>query len=146
LDEQDGVEEVKRALLLLLLLSCTAAHPAVFFENDVMFKVELAKTASEQAKGLMYRAQLPEEQGMLFVFEKDSSRTFWMKSTLIPLDMIFIDSDLKVVEVKANIQPCKEDPCPQYKSVPAMYVLEINGGLAEKNGIKAGSFVTLKIS
>jgi len=69
-----------------------------------------------------------------------------MKNTLIPLDMIFIDSELKVVEVKANVMPCMGDPCPQYKSVPAMYVLEINGGLAEKKGIKAGSFVTLKIS
>ncbi len=137
---------MKRALLLLLLLSCTAAHPAVFFENDVMFKVELAKTASEQAKGLMYRAELPEENGMLFVFDKDTPRTFWMKNTLIPLDMIFIDSKLEVVEVKANVMPCKEDPCPQYKSVPAMYVLEINGGLAEKKAIKAGSFVTLKLS
>ncbi len=145
MDEQDGVEKVKR-LLLLLLLSCTAAQPAVFFENDVMFKVELAKTASEQAKGLMYRAELPEENGLLFVFEKDTPRTFWMKNTLIPLDMVFIDSELNVVEVKANVQPCKEDPCAQYKSVPARYVLEINGGLAEKKGIKAGSFVTLKIS
>ena len=136
---------MKRVLLLLLLLSCTAAHPAVFFENDVMFKVELAKTASEQAKGLMYRAELPEDHGMLFVFQKDAPRTFWMKNTLIPLDMIFIDSDMNVAEVKENVPPCREDPCPQYKSAPAMYVLEINGGLAEKKGIKAGSFVTLKL-
>ena len=137
---------MKRIFLLMLLLSCTAAHPAVFFEDDVMFKVELAKTPAEQAKGLMYRAELPDEHGMLFVFERDSPRTFWMKNTLIPLDMIFIDSELKVVEVKANVQPCREDPCPKYKSEPAMYVLEINGGLAEKKGIKAGSFVTLNLS
>lgn len=134
---------MKRVLLVLFLLSCTAAHPAVFFDNDVMFKVELAKTPAEQAKGLMYRAELPEDHGMLFFFERDAPRTFWMKNTLIPLDMIFINSELKVVEVKANVPPCREDPCPTYPSVPAMYVLEINGGLAEKKGIKVGSMVSL---
>jgi len=145
LDEQDGVEKVKRVLLLLLLLSCTAAHPAVFFDNEVMFKVELAETSAEKTKGLMYRTELPEEHGMLFIFEKDSPRNFWMKNTLIPLDMIFINSELEVVEVKANVPPCKDDPCPSYPSEPARYVLEVNGGLAEKKGIKAGSIVTLKL-
>ncbi len=135
---------MKRVLLLLLLLSCTAAHPAVFFDNDVMFTVELAETSAEKTKGLMYRAELPENQGMLFVFEKDAPRTFWMKNTLIPLDMIFINSEWKVVEVKANVQPCREDPCPSYPSEPAMYVLEINGGMAEKSGIKVGSIVSLR--
>ena len=135
---------MRKALLLLFLMSCTAVSPAVFFD-DVMFKVELAQAPGEKAKGLMYRAELPEDSGMLFVFEKDAPRAFWMKNTLIPLDMIFINSRLEVVEVKANVQPCREDPCPSYPSEPAMYVLEINGGLAEKRGIKAGSIATLKL-
>jgi hypothetical protein len=146
LDEQDGVEEMKRALLLFLLLSCTAASPAVFFDNGVMFKVELAQTPAEKSKGLMYRAELSDDAGMLFVFEKDAPRSFWMKNTLIPLDMIFISSEQKVVEIKSSVQPCAEDPCPSYQSVPAMYVLEISGGLAEKKGISVGSLVTLKLS
>ena len=136
---------MKKAFILLFLVSCAAISPTVFFD-DAMFQVELARTDSEREKGLMYRAELPADHGMLFVFYDDAPRSFWMKNTLIPLDMIFINSRLEVVEVKANVPPCREDPCPSYPSEPAMYVLEINGGLAEKNGIKQGDLVTLKLS
>ena len=136
---------MKRILLLFLLLSCTAAHPMAFFDSGAEFKVEVARTPAEKTKGLMYRAELPENHGMLFIFDKDSPRTFWMKNTLIPLDMIFINSQMKVVEVKSKVPPCREDPCPSYPSEPAMYVLEINGGLAERKGIVVGDTVTLKL-
>ena len=135
---------MRKALLLLFLMSCTAVSPAVFFD-DVMLKVELAQAPGEKAKGLMYRAELPEDSGMLFVFDRDAPRAFWMKNTLIPLDMIFINSQMKVVEVKSKVPPCREDPCPSYPSEPAMYVLEINGGLAERKGIVVGDTVTLKL-
>jgi hypothetical protein len=116
----------------------------VFFDNGVELSVELAKTPEEKQQGLMHRTSLAENHGMLFIFDSDAPRSFWMKNTLIPLDMIFIDSNMRVVEIKANIPPCKEDPCSTYTSAPAKYVLEINGGLAEKNGISVGSTVKLR--
>ncbi len=130
---------MKRFLLLLLLLSCTTSTPTVSFDN-VKFSVELAKTPAEHEKGLMFRDSLPDDKGMLFVFEDEAPRSFWMKNTLISLDMVFLDKGMGVVDVKHNVPPCKEDPCPSYNSsAPAMYVLEINSGLAQKYKITAGS-------
>jgi len=141
LDEQYGDEaEVKRVLLLLLLISCSAP-PVVQFDN-ADFSVELANTPSERQQGLMFRESMPDNRGMLFVFDDVVPRSFWMKNTLIPLDMLFIDDNWTVVHV-ANAVPCTVDPCPSYSSPPAMYVLEINGGLAEKSGIKVGSKLSL---
>lgn len=131
--------EKQVALVFLFLLACTS--PSVVFDN-VSFDVEMAQTSEERAKGLMFRESMPENHGMLFVFEEDAPRSFWMKNTLIPLDMIFIDGNMTVVDVK-NAVPCKEDPCSTY-SAHGTYVLEINAGLAEKYGIKAGSRMSRK--
>lgn len=129
-------------LVLLLLVSCVSEQ-FVSFESGARFKIEVADSPEARAKGLMFRSSLADDSGMLFVFDEDSSRNFWMKNTLIPLDMIFINSDLRVVEIKHNVLPCEEDPCPSYKSEPAMYVLEVNAGLAEKNNIEVGSLVSV---
>ena len=131
--------EKRSWLALILLISCTA--PIVTFDN-VSFDVEVAQTQEERQKGLMFRESMPDNRGMLFVFEKDGPLAFWMKNTLIPLDMIFIDENLTVVDVLAAV-PCKEDPCPNYKS-HGRYVLEINAGLAGKHGIKNGSVMSRK--
>jgi len=133
---------MRRALLLLFLLACTTI-PTVTFYNGASFEVELAKTPAEKTQGLMFRDSMPENHGMFFLFDEESPRTFWMKNTKIPLDMLFLDKDMVVVEVKADIQPCAEDPCPSYPSKPAQYVLEINAGLAEKNNIVIGSKMSL---
>jgi len=104
----------------------------VYFDN-VSFEIELARSPAEQSKGLMFRESLSQNHGMLFIFDEESPKTFWMKNTLIPLDMIFLDGNMMVVEIKANILPCKADPCPTYPSEkPAKYVLELNAGSAEK--------------
>ncbi len=121
------------AIVLLFLLACT---PNVVFDN-VSFDVEIAQTPEERSKGLMFREFMPENHGMLFAFDDDVPRSFWMKNTLIPLDIIFLDGNMTVVDVK-NAVPCVEDPCSTY-SAHGKYVLEINAGLAEKYGIKSGS-------
>ncbi|VVB80979.1 putative ACR [uncultured archaeon] len=129
--------EKRSWIALILLISCSV--PAVTFDN-VSFSVEVAQTQQEKARGLMFRESMPDNHGMLFVFDKSGPLSFWMKNTLIPLDMVFIDGNMTVVDVKTAV-PCKADPCASYKS-SGMYVLEINAGLAEKYGIKNGSVMS----
>ncbi|MBW2985977.1 DUF192 domain-containing protein [Candidatus Woesearchaeota archaeon] len=130
-------------LLSFILISCSAA-PSVKIGDTTVF-VELALTYKVQMKGLMFREHLSEDQGMLFVFEKDEPRSFWMKNTLIPLDMIFIDSDFEIVDIKTAV-PCEKDPCKSYVSkANAKYVLEVNSDFAEKHKIEIGDEVKLNI-
>jgi uncharacterized membrane protein (UPF0127 family) len=111
----------------------------VFFPNGKSVTAELAVTEEERATGLMFREKLLPEQGMLFVFEREGMHSFWMKNTLIPLDMLWLDSDKRVIHVAADVPPCKEDPCPSYgPEIPARYVLELKAGEAAANGIETG--------
>jgi uncharacterized membrane protein (UPF0127 family) len=101
--------------------------------------VALARTPAERARGLMYVQNLPMDDGMLFLFEQEEDHEFWMKNTLIPLDMIFIRADLTVAGVVANAVPMTLDPRGVGK--PSRYVLEVNGGWAAAHGVVADSRV-----
>lgn len=102
---------------------------------ETCFAVELASIPEEQQQGLMYREYLEEMAWMLFVFSKESVHNFWMKNTIIPLDIIWIDNQYKVVR-RVTAQPCEAEPCMIYKpEVLAKYVLELNAWIAEKYGI-----------
>ncbi|MBI4018468.1 MAG: DUF192 domain-containing protein, partial [Candidatus Aenigmarchaeota archaeon] len=79
----------------------------------------------------------------IFIYGSDEPRSFWMKNTLIPLDLIFADSRGIVVDMKENFKPCEDFGCPRYVSRPAKYVLEVNAGFAKKHGIRAGD--TMKV-
>jgi uncharacterized protein len=112
--------------------------------NQTAIKLAVAETPLQQQMGLMYRTSLPDDEGMLFKFEPARPVAFWMKQTLIPLDMLYIRSGV-IREIQANVPPCKADPCPAYPSTTTIdQVIEIRGGLAEKLGIKVGDRVTLK--
>jgi uncharacterized membrane protein (UPF0127 family) len=122
-----------------------ANAPSVVIAADgraVPFRVELALTPEEQARGLMYRSHLDTDAGMLFVFDEARIQRFWMKNTLIPLDMIFIGPDRRIAGVVANAAPETETE----RTVPAraQYVLEIGGGLAARLGIHAGERVEMR--
>ena len=104
--------------------------------RKVLFHVEVAVTPEEHARGLMYRSRLADDAGMVFVFEEPSVQRFWMKNTLIPLDMIFIGKDRKVVGVVENAAP--ETETERTVGAPSQYVLEISGGLWAKLGIHRG--------
>lgn len=107
------------------------------------FTVEIANTTAEREHGLMDRASMPADHGMLFVFPNAEPRTFWMKDTLIPLDMLFFDNAQRLVKVLQNVPPCRADPCPTYASMaPARYVLELNAGTAAKLGLRKGDLIT----
>jgi hypothetical protein len=110
------------------------------------FYVEVAKTTAEREKGLMYVSSLGKDSGMVFIFDREDIYPFWMKNTLIPLDMIWIDQNHKVVFISQNVQPCKSIICPMIRpSAKAKYVLEINASAAEQAGIKVGDSVDLKL-
>ncbi len=104
--------------------------------GTVRFRVELALTPAEQARGLMQRESMARLAGMLFVYPRESNVAFWMRNTLIPLDMIFVDDEGIIVRVHENAVPLDETPIPA--GSPTLAVLEINGGMARTLGIEAG--------
>ncbi|UWQ81048.1 DUF192 domain-containing protein [Leisingera sp. S132] len=101
------------------------------------FSVEIADDEQERAKGLMFRESMPRGAGMLFVYDRPQPAAFWMKNTLIPLDIIFLDENGLVTSVHENAIPGDLSPIPGGDEVFA--VLEINGGLARRYGIAAGT-------
>ncbi|MDD5146456.1 MAG: DUF192 domain-containing protein [Candidatus Pacebacteria bacterium] len=108
------------------------------------FRVELAQTEAERNKGLMFRDKLGPDRGMLFIFEQEGLYPFWMKNTLIPLDMIWINQNKEVVFIVENVQPCVQDFCPSINpDINASYVLELNAGTANKIGLKVGDTLTM---
>ena len=125
--------------LLILLIGCAKNTNEVYIEKgDKLIKllVEIADDNLEREQGLMFREMLDQNNGMLFIFENESYQTFWMKNTLIPLDIIFIDKNYGIVDIK-NAIPCEKDPCSLYKSTkPSKYVLEVNGNFIAKNSIR----------
>lgn len=107
--------------------------------SKVRFQVELAITAQDKAQGLMHRETLPDRAGMLFIYPNPQPVSFWMRNTLIPLDMIFIDDQGRVARVHHNAVPLDETPIYGGDAIKA--VLEINAGLAKKYGISDTSMV-----
>jgi len=118
----------------------------VCFKNNC-FEVELAVTNEEQAIGLMFRKSLDKNRGMLFVFKEEGEHSFWMKNTLISLDIIWINENKEVIFISENTQPCKEDSCPSITpNKKAKYVLEINGGISKEIGLKVGDGLEINIT
>ena len=131
-------------LLLIVLSACKLqGEDGVVVEiGDKTWVAEIADTPAEQEQGLMFRQSMPLNRGMLFVFKDQQPRLFWMKNTLIPLDMIFIDANWRVVKLIQSAEPCKEDTCPTYDSErPAKYVLEVNSGQIREKEVKIGARV-----
>lgn len=113
--------------------------------QDINIVVELASTQQEMSRGLMFREHLDENRGMLFLFDSEQPLGFWMKNTLIALDIIFIDEDFKIISAHKRVPPCRRDPCPVYGSgEPAKFVVEVNAGFVERYGISEGGRVEIK--
>jgi uncharacterized membrane protein (UPF0127 family) len=133
-------------VLAFLLLVMGAARSTdrepldIISKNGVhKFSVEMAVTDAERAQGLMYRKELPDGQGMLFDFRKEQELGFWMKNTYIPLDMIFIRADGRILRIAENTTPLSEALVPSRGQARA--VLEVIGGTARKLGIAPGDQV-----
>jgi uncharacterized protein len=127
----------------------TAAVPSFVKEGEVTFlsggkkikkiDVEIAENEAEQAKGLMYRPYMPDSVGMLFIFQNVQPQSFWMKNTHIPLDIIYVDSNKKIVSIQKNTRPYSEESLPSYGDV--QYVVEVNAGYTDLHGIKVGDSI-----
>jgi len=131
---------------LILISACTqeTCKDEICFEENC-FKIEIPKTQEEMIQGLMFREYLPENEGMLFIFGFSERHSFWMKNTLMPLDMIWLDEELKVVYIQTAV-PCTEEPCTIYApNTSALYTLEINAGLSQQRNINIGNQAELKL-
>ncbi len=103
---------------------------------------EFADNEQEREQGLMYRTEMKENEGMLFIFPTQTRQSFWMKNTVIPLDIIFVNSNLKIVTIQKNAVPYSEKSLPSTK--PAQYVIEVNAGYTDKYNIKVGDKVVFR--
>ena len=104
------------------------------------FSVEIADDDAERARGLMFRDEMAADHGMIFIHDSEEPQAYWMKNTRIPLDIFYFDGKRKLVSVSKRVPPCTlGDQCPPFPSAgPALYVLELNAGLADELGVKAG--------
>ena len=129
----------------VVIILVSLKHPQVCFKQNC-FDVEIANTDIRRAQGLMGINSLDENKGMLFVFNKEDNYSFWMKNTLIPLDIIWMDKGGKVIFIKENAQPCTNDNCPYIISdTKAKYVLEINAGKAGEINLKTGDNLDINL-
>ncbi len=118
-------------IFTLFLAGCEFLSNSELPETEVKvgnqtFTVEIAQTLENRRKGLMFRKKMPEDGGMLFIFEEEKRHGFWMKNTFIPLDIVWIDADKKIIDVK-TVPPCNIPVCPVYHpDGEAKYVLEVN--------------------
>ncbi|RLG15857.1 MAG: hypothetical protein DRN71_00005 [Candidatus Nanohalarchaeota archaeon] len=138
---------IKRTIYALIIvgftiLFLTAAQrqnqDTICFENTCI-EIELATTPKEITTGLMHRTELCESCGMLFIFKNDDTHRFWMKNTLIPLDIIWMDANSKIIYIQKEAKPCNTPACPTYgPETNSRYVLEVNRRYAEKHNINIG--------
>ncbi|MFH1359694.1 MAG: DUF192 domain-containing protein [Candidatus Omnitrophota bacterium] len=129
------------SLCLLILTSC---HKATESTNRVClggrcFEVELARKPKDMIRGLQFRTSLGGNEGMLFIFPTEGVHEFWMKDTLIPLDMVWLDKNKRVIEVVRDRPPCLKEPCPVFgPRAYSKYVLEVNAGTMQPLGVESG--------
>jgi uncharacterized membrane protein (UPF0127 family) len=134
------------AVLALASVAAAQVRPREGFPAGVLtiqtsrdshkFSIEIARTPEQLQYGLMFRNKLATDAGMLFIYDRPQRISMWMKNTLIPLDMIFIGADGRIVDIAERRVPHSIEPV--YSSAPALAVLEVNGGTASRLGIKPG--------
>jgi uncharacterized membrane protein (UPF0127 family) len=144
---------IYKCFLAITLLACVAGSACATDAGgarvvlhtsggDVPVKVEIADTPERRSLGLMYRKELGADAGMLFIFDAADHLTFWMKNTPLPLDMIFIGDDKRIVGIAKDAVPYTTTP--RGVEGRSRYVLEVNAGYSERHGVRAGDAVTFE--
>ncbi len=108
------------------------------FRSEI--EIEIVATEFSRTRGLMFRKQMQENRGMLFIFSSEIERSFWMRNTYIPLDIIYVDTAGNIVHIAKNTKPLNEDMIPS--EGPSRYVVEVNAGYTDMYGIKPGDTIT----
>jgi uncharacterized membrane protein (UPF0127 family) len=130
---------IASVLAILPYFAYGSALPVIDLKIDKnIIKAEVASTAPSQQLGLMYRKSMPEQNGMLFVFEQKAGHCFWMKNTLLPLSIAFIDDDGKILNIEEMKPQSEENHCPLK---PVRYALEMNSSWFEKRKLGVGKLV-----
>lgn len=108
---------------------------------------ELMLTDEARAMGVMFRDSLPVDRALLFVFEQSAFHSFWMKNCRFAIDMVWLDSERRVVHVAERVPPCRRDPCPSYRPLrQALYVVEMNAGLARREKVRVGAVLEFRLT
>ncbi len=133
------------SLGLLLVSGCATGQDTWVEIGGKRYAVEVADDNEERARGLMFRDELPADRGMLFVHDREEPLAYWMKNTKIPLDILYFDTQRRLVAQQRDVPPCTlGDGCPPYPSqAPARYVLELNAGQAEQLKLQVGDELRL---
>lgn len=139
---------------MLFMLSAALVQPAAPAATATFaggrVALEVVATEAARMRGLMFRERLAPDAGMVFVFPEPGFYPFWMKNTLIPLDMIWLDADRRVAAIARSVPPCRADPCPSYppladgRPVDALYVIELAAGGARRYGVEVGQVVGME--
>ena len=136
---------------LAALPSCIQADDGLIpiqLPGGVIIQAEIANTMKKRAEGLMHREYLAKDRGMLFTFDQAQPWTFWMKGTKIPLDIIWMNEKKQIIHIARNVPICTrtDDGCPQYQpNDPALYVLELGGGEAERLKLEKGTKLQFRV-
>lgn len=130
------------AVIFISVSACGAEeYDNIIIKNpdgtEQVFSVEYAVTEAEKAQGFMHRTEIPADHSMLFIYDRPQITWFWMRNTLVPLDMLFFDADKKLVYIEHNATPHDENP--HGPDIPVCYVLEVNGGRAAALNIVEGA-------
>jgi len=107
-------------------------------------EIEIADDMVERAVGLMYREKMGANQGMLFIFPQEEYQSFWMKNTVLPLDIVFVNKKNEIVTIHNDATPFSEDSLPS--TAPAIYVVEVNAGYMQQHGIKEGDKISWRLN
>ncbi|KFD39121.1 DUF192 domain-containing protein [Schleiferia thermophila] len=108
-------------------------------DTIALLEIEVAVSDEEIQYGMMYRRSMAENRGMFFVMKNERPQSFWMKNTYIPLDIVYINSQKRIVSIQKDAEPLSERSLPSYE--PALYVLEVNAGFCDRHGVKVGDLV-----
>ncbi len=129
-------------LFIIKLIPSDTSYKTVKIAN-VSIKAEVADTSLKRMEGLIPKKSLPSNQGMLFIFNQEDYHGIWMMNMSFPIDILWINKDLEIVDVAESVPPCKFN-CPVYfPNEKALYVLEVNSGFIKKNKIELGNSVSI---
>lgn len=142
---------VALVLVMFVMLAVGKNQPSKFATvkiGNATVQAEIADTEAKQLRGLMFRDSLPKDAGMLFVFPKEGRHSIWMMNTSIPLDIVWMDREKKVIKVEEGARPCGALLiCKTYSAgADDMYILEVNAGYAKRHGIKPGTKASFKVA